>query len=246
MIFSETKTMWLNFRPYFQINFLVCKLLYSIEISQQFVPKFSINYESALVQRVSLHQRGDRPLSQAIIIQCWPCFWTYVRISRPRVNPYRAEWILVTHDDVKRKKFPGYRPFMRRIHREFHAQRPVTRNFDVFFDLRPNKRLSKQSGGWWFETPSSPLWCHCNDKSLSEFLRHWDDAGSWNIYENHHERQGPTCIYHTKWTQWLLTTWRRGGHGFNRQCIDLILTEYSSLITTNLIKIIYFSYKHDY
>ena len=26
---------------------------------------------------------------------------------------------------------------------EFPAQRPVTRSFDVFFDLRPNKRLSK-------------------------------------------------------------------------------------------------------
>ena len=24
------------------------------------------------------------------------------------------------------------------------AQRPVTRSFDVYFDLRPNKRLSKQ------------------------------------------------------------------------------------------------------
>ena len=37
---------------------------------------------------------------------------------------------------------------------EFPAQRPVTRNFDVFFDLRLNKRLSKQSWGWWFETLS--------------------------------------------------------------------------------------------
>ena len=45
---------------------------------------------------------------------------------------------------------------------EFPAQRPVTRGFDVFFDLRPNKRLSKQWWGWWFETPSSPLWRHCN------------------------------------------------------------------------------------
>ena len=45
---------------------------------------------------------------------------------------------------------------------EFHAQRPVTRSFDVFFDPRPNKRLSKQWRGWWFETPSSPLWRHCN------------------------------------------------------------------------------------
>ena len=30
------------------------------------------------------------------------------------------------------------------------------------FDLRLNKQLSKQSWGWWFETPSHPLWCHCN------------------------------------------------------------------------------------
>ena len=27
---------------------------------------------------------------------------------------------------------------------EFHAQRPVTRSFDVIFDLRLNKRLRKQ------------------------------------------------------------------------------------------------------
>ena len=27
---------------------------------------------------------------------------------------------------------------------EFPVQRPVTRNFNVFFDLRLNKRLSKQ------------------------------------------------------------------------------------------------------
>ena len=45
---------------------------------------------------------------------------------------------------------------------EFPAQRPVTRSFDVFFYLRPNKRLSKQSRGWWFKTPSRPLWRHCN------------------------------------------------------------------------------------
>ena len=42
------------------------------------------------------------------------------------------------------------------------AQRPVTRSFDVFFDLRLNKRFSKQSWGCWFETLSRPLWRHCN------------------------------------------------------------------------------------
>ena len=44
---------------------------------------------------------------------------------------------------------------------EFPSQRPVTRSFDIFFDLRPNKRLSKQCG-WWFETPSWSLWRQCN------------------------------------------------------------------------------------
>ena len=45
---------------------------------------------------------------------------------------------------------------------EFPAQRPVTRSFDVFFNMRLNKRLSKQWRGWWFEMPSRPLWSHCN------------------------------------------------------------------------------------
>ena len=45
---------------------------------------------------------------------------------------------------------------------EFPTQRPVTRSFDVLFDLSLNKRLSKQSWGWWFETQSCPLWRHCN------------------------------------------------------------------------------------
>ena len=49
---------------------------------------------------------------------------------------------------------------------EFPALRPVTRGVDVFFDLRLNKRLSKQSWGWWFETLSCPVWRHCNAKPL--------------------------------------------------------------------------------
>ena len=49
---------------------------------------------------------------------------------------------------------------------EFPTQRPVTRNFDVFFDLRLNKRLRKQSWGWWFGMSLHPLWSHCNEKCL--------------------------------------------------------------------------------
>ena len=44
---------------------------------------------------------------------------------------------------------------------EFPSQRPVTRSFDVFSDLCLNRRLSKYSWGWWFESSSRPLWRHC-------------------------------------------------------------------------------------
>ena len=50
---------------------------------------------------------------------------------------------------------------------EFPTQRPVTRSFDVFFDLRLNKRVSKQPWGWWFETLSWSLWRHCNANVLA-------------------------------------------------------------------------------
>ena len=46
--------------------------------------------------------------------------------------------------------------------RWFLSQRPVTRNFDVFFDVRLNQRLSKQSRRRWFDTLSCSLWRHCN------------------------------------------------------------------------------------
>ena len=62
---------------------------------------------------------------------------------------------------------------------EFPARRPVTRSFDVFFDLRLNNRLSKQSWGWWFETLSSPLWRHCN-----KILVCWNDINHLIIWSN--------------------------------------------------------------
>ena len=51
---------------------------------------------------------------------------------------------------------------------EFPTQRPVTRSFDVFFDLRLNKRLNKHSWGWWFETLSWSLWRHHNVSSTCD------------------------------------------------------------------------------
>ena len=46
------------------------------------------------------------------------------------------------------------------------TQKPVVRSFGVSFDLRLDKRLSKQSWGWWFETLSFSLWRHPNEVQL--------------------------------------------------------------------------------
>ena len=50
------------------------------------------------------------------------------------------------------------------------SQRPVTRSFDVFFDACLNKRLSKQSRDWPFETPWHSLWRHCKDTTTFKAL----------------------------------------------------------------------------
>ena len=53
---------------------------------------------------------------------------------------------------------------------EFPTQRPVTRSFDVFFDLHPNKRLSKQ---WWNISLTKKL-TGCRTIDISSII-HWLD-----------------------------------------------------------------------
>ena len=50
---------------------------------------------------------------------------------------------------------------------DFPSQRPVTRSFDVLFDIHiyiwyMNKRLNIQLRHRWFETPPRSLWLRCN------------------------------------------------------------------------------------
>ena len=48
-----------------------------------------------------------------------------------------------------------------------------------FFDLRLNKRLSKQSWGWWFETPLSSLSRRCN-ALYNYFMSSCNEQGSFD------------------------------------------------------------------
>ena len=78
---------------------------------------------------------------------------------------------------------------------EFSAQRPVTRSFGVFFNLRLNKRLSKQSWGWWFEMPSRPLLystCHSSRPTRAHYRRRTSrEQSSWGQHGAHLGPVGP-------------------------------------------------------
>ena len=81
---------------------------------------------------------------------------------------------------------------------EFPSQRPVMRGFDVFFDLRLNKRFSKQSRRRcrWIEMPLRSLWRHCNDIVVGT---NSDIMTSWN--RNAFRNTGPL------WGEPPVTSW---------------------------------------
>ena len=85
--------------------------------------------------------------------------------GQPRNNTWTTvQWVSkFTFDDViKCKHFPRYSPFVRGIHRWIPRTKASDAELWCFLWSALDKRLSKQSWGWWFETPSHPLWRHCN------------------------------------------------------------------------------------
>ena len=103
----------------------------------------------------------------------WLLSMPYSQLNHVSKKGMRGPWT-VDHDDIiKWKHFPRYWSFVREF-TGIPAQRPVTWSFDVFFNLRLNKRLRKQSRGWWFETPSCSLWRHCDVKHFTA-----DDVTKW-------------------------------------------------------------------
>ena len=112
---------------------------------------------------------------------------------------------------------------------EFSAQRPVTRSFDVFCDMRLNKRLSTQSWNWWYETPSCPLWRHYS--APSHYLNQCGviinltltDKRQWNfdqniklfIHENASENfvcEMAAILSRERWVKVRALQWRHNEH----------------------------------
>ena len=79
-------------------------------------------------------------------------------------------------------------------HRWIPAQKPVTRGFDVLFDLYLDRHLSKQWKRWWFETPSRWLWRHCN----AEIICKWHESTNNCKYNQNFNYDSKLT-----WLEWL-------------------------------------------
>ena len=98
-------------------------------------------------------------------------------LRRLHRGSFTWDWGFILHDDViKWEHFPRYWSFVRGIHR-WPVNSPLKGQWRgalvFFFDLHLNKRSSKQSGGWWFETLSRSLWRHCNASGKKLLLRNY-------------------------------------------------------------------------
>ena len=89
---------------------------------------------------------------------------------------------------------------------EFPAQRPVTRGFYAFFDLRLNKRLRKQSWGWWCETPSHSPWRHCDGEDIANQSM-MERASRTNSHSSFYMSQQIVCV--KMFCFCMLTSWNR-------------------------------------
>ena len=126
-----------------------CSLDTRFEIAFRWMPQNLTNEKSTLFSGNDLVPSGNKPLPELMLAQihCHMASLGHMMTSS-NGNIFR-----VTGHLCGEFTCPQWIP----------RTQPVTRSFDVFFDLRLNKRLSKQWWGWWFETLSCPLWLHRNE-----------------------------------------------------------------------------------
>ena len=108
---------------------------------------------------------------------------------------------------------------------EFPVQRTVTVSFEVFFDLRLNKRLSKHSWGWWFETLSRPLWRKCNEYTFTSCAYDSRALEDLIIETSFHS------IYFFTWKHCYLDSCRRDIR-FHRYSFILQINSYRTSLTS--------------
>ena len=130
-----------------------CKLIRFFFISNRYchlLQKRSPSYCLSSNPWVSSHYLWDKFMFYDTISPFW-------KPNDNSINRWCSQYMMTSSNG---NIFSRYWPFVRRIHWWIPAERQVRRSFNIFFDLCLYKQLSIQSWGWWFETPSSPLWRH--------------------------------------------------------------------------------------
>ena len=126
---------------------MCCALFcYGYIVSVLWIDKYLFTHISFIVVSLALGQLKHYPGDCEVIRKIW----------------IKSFWFMRRHQMETFSELLALRAWNSPVTGEFPAEWPVTRSFDVFFDLRLNKRFSKQSWSWWFEMPSCSLWRHCN------------------------------------------------------------------------------------
>ena len=118
------------------------------KVSLKFVTRTPINNIPALFQIVAWHRPGDKPLSEPVMVGYW-CIYASPGLNEFFADSYR--FICLYSSPWWRHQMETFSALLvlcagnSPVTSEFPSQRPLTRSFDVFYDLGLNKRLSKQS-----------------------------------------------------------------------------------------------------
>ena len=111
-----------------------------------------------------INEKMSNPCNHYISCNWFTVFLNYINGYQIH-SKWQHEFFMMTTSNGNIFRVTGH------LYGKFPAQMLVTRSFDVFFDLRLNNRLSKQSWDWWFETLSRPLWRHCNVTAQLTYFR---------------------------------------------------------------------------
>ena len=112
-----------------------------------------------------------------LVLVSWSSFLIWNQLSLSYVH----ELAMMTSSNGNIFRVTGLCAVHTPVTGEFPSQKPVTRIFDVFY-LRPNKRWSKESWGWWFGTPSRSLWRYCNVNRSTDWYGSGLFPKSWSSY----------------------------------------------------------------
>ena len=173
---------WTNFvtKPSLQFNGCMAKLrLTSVGNRKE---QLSSSHHQAWYDALTMSRGHWSPKdSQYRRPRARPRWWTLRSLWVFCLNSYC--WSYVIHDDIiKWKHFLRYWPLCGVFtgHRWISLTKASDAEVWHFLDLGLNKRLSKQSWGWWFETPSLPLWCHSNDTCI--YIIYMYTYIPWNMH----------------------------------------------------------------